>query len=94
MNQCNNLIIMTNTVMEYNQTSTTKTIFLDATDNKNGSPNGNGNIREQASEYFLYQLAINVHKYWLITMAGLGIVGNLISLIVMRQVSEFSLIDM
>ncbi len=51
-------------------------------------------IREQASEYFLYQLAINVHKYWLITMAGLGIVGNIISLIVMRQVSEFSLIDM
>ena len=53
------------------------------------SDTGSDIIREQASEYFLFQLATNVHKYWLITMAGLGIVGNIISLIVMRQVRQF-----
>ncbi len=44
-------------------------------------------VKDLALQHYAYIIALGVHKYWLVIISSLGLIGNIISLKIMTMVS-------
>ncbi len=51
-------------------------------------------VKKLASSYFVFKFGAAMHRYWLPIMSTIGLVGNSISLSVMRQVSHINYVNL